>query len=445
MTKSQKYVRQLIGVSTIAITALAFAGCGASNPVPTESSTTATESGWVGAWSSAMYGPYPLGPLSALVPLPVPLYTSLFLNQEAREQSFRMVIHPTIGGERVRACLSNLLGDRPLEIVNANIAISLAGPAIRPGTAIPLSFEGQRTTTIPAGEKRCSDGADLVYSYGEDLAVSFYVPGPSGPMTWHPEAYAASFLGLPLTGDVTDSTVGLEFTQPERSWFFLSEVDVIRSDASQFAITAFGDSITDGSYGTPLLNHRYPDFLAQRIQASGIPAGVRNVGINGNAVTTIRNGGVYGESGVLRFQRDALTAGVKGVFVLLGTNDLGAGATAEDVYAGLVDLARQAHAARTCIVVSTILPRDDPSPVYNWDPVTEEPQRQALNQMLLASTEFDAVADVAKAMSLPLFPNLPNQVLFLEGLHPNSLGMLTLANAIPLEPLMPPPYGSCLR
>ena len=450
MTKSQKNIQQWVALAMV----IALTACGDSGLVTGEANGGSVPDGggasgigkrWIGAWSASMYGPYPIGPLTELLPLPVPTYTSLFTNNESNEQSFRMVIHPTIGGEQVRACLSNLLGDRPLEVVNASVALSIVGPAVNAASVVPLTFSGQRSTTIPQGQKRCSDQADFTYAVGDNVAVSFHVPGPSGPMTWHPEAFAASFISLPGSGDVTASSLGLEFTQPERSWFFLSDFDVIAPASGGFAITAFGDSITDGSYGTPLLNHRYPDFLAARLQAAGIPAGVRNVGINGNTVTTVRNGGGYGESGVLRFKRDALTSGVKSVFVLLGTNDLGADVTATDVYAGLVDLARQAHAANACIVVSTILPRNDPSLVYGWTPATNEPERQALNQMLLASTEFDAVADVGKAMENPLIPNQPIQLYFLEGLHPNSVGMQALANAIPLEPLLPPPFGTCRR
>ena len=90
---------------------------------------------------------------------------------------------------------------------------------------------------------------------------------------------------------------------------------------------------------------------------------------------------------------------LQSVFVLIGTNDLSSSKPAVEVYDGLVELAHQAHAAKLCIVVSTVLPRDDPPLPYDWNVLTEEPERQALNQMLLASTEFDAVADVATAMA----------------------------------------------
>ncbi|MGB1558260.1 MAG: hypothetical protein ACPHCJ_10795, partial [Oceanococcaceae bacterium] len=55
----------------------------------------------------------------------------------------------------------------------------------------------------------------------------------------------------------------------------------------------------------------------------------------------------------------------------------------------------------------------------------------------------DAVVDLAAAMANPLFPEQPNPVYFAEGLHPNSVGMQALAAAIPLDLVLPPPYGDC--
>ncbi|MES2684461.1 MAG: GDSL-type esterase/lipase family protein [Pseudomonadota bacterium] len=398
---------------------------------------------WIGAWATAMQGPYPIGTLTTAGVSPA----TPFLTNEVDDQSLRMVIHPTVGGERVRACFSNLLGDRPLEISAATVATSVGtGPAVMPGSAVALSFGGKPAVSVPKGEKRCSDGADFSFAFNDDIAVSFHVPGPSGPITWHSEAYSAQFVSAPGTGNVTTDETGSMFTLPARSFFYLSDFEVEAPASGGSTITAFGDSITDGSFGTPLLNHRYPDFLARRLDAAGIKAGVRNLGINGNRVLVAEDNPVDGPPGVRRFGYEGLEAGTKGVFVLLGTNDIGGdGASAEAVYAGYVELARQAHAAGACIVISTVLPRNDPPLPFGWDVAVDEPKRKALNAMLLASTEFDAVADVAAAMANPLLPDQPFQPYFVEGLHPNSVGMQVLANAIPLEPLLPPPVGRCTR
>ncbi len=107
-----------------------------------------------------------------------------------------------------------------------------------------------------------------------------------------------------------------------------------------------------------------------------------------------------------RFARDVLNrSNARAVFILLGTNDLSFPKTAGEIYDGLVTMARQAQAQGLCVMVSTILPRNDPPLPFGWDAATEEPERQRLNQMILASTEFDAVADLASSFNaLPLAP-----------------------------------------
>ncbi|MES2682132.1 MAG: GDSL-type esterase/lipase family protein [Pseudomonadota bacterium] len=435
--------------------AIGGAGCGDSGtPIPVGSLPAPTMPGtptvpvtvtpkenWIGAWATAIYGPYPEGALG-------PAYAPVFPTNVVDDQSLRMIIHPSIAGTRVRACFSNLLGAVPLDISRTSLSLSGDGltAAITAGGGVELRFGGMPSVSIPPGEKRCSDGADFRYAFGDSLAVSFHVPTFAGPISSHSEAFATQWVSAPGSGDVTADAMGAMYPLSARSFFFLSDFDVIAPAGGGTTISAFGDSITDGFVSTIGRNERYPDFLARRLQAAGIAAGVRNLGINGNTATDIKSGPMFGDAAVLRFGRDALAgAGVKSVFVLIGTNDLGSSALAVDVYAGLVELARQAHAAGVCIVVSTVLPRNDPPLPFGWDALTEEPQRAALNQMLLASTAFDAVADVATAMANPLLPDQPFQPYFVEGLHPNSVGMEVLAGAIPIEPLLPPPTGTCRR
>lgn len=430
MRHHRRAIGTLIGLAAL------LAGCGAStSDTP---SATSDSGNWVGSWATAVYGPYPAGPLTQPGAAP---YTAQSPDHQAEDQSFRMIVHPSLGGERVRACLSNALGDRPLHLTSLYIGEVVAGPTVSNQTA--LAFNGEPSVTVPVSAQVCSDAVDFALTAGTDVAVSFHVSGPSGPMTWHAEAFAVNYVSPPGVGDVAADPTGAALTQLERSWFFLSDLQVQTDEG--FAITTFGDSITDGAFSTPGLNHRYPDFLARRLQAAAIPAGVRNLGINSNTVTTVRDSGNAGPPGIQRFADDVLRAGTRSVFVLLGTNDLSAGVPATAVYDALVDLAAQAQAAGVCMVVSTILPRNDPPVPFGWDVDTDEPERRALNALLMDSTAFDAVADVASAMASPLDPNQPFQPYFVEGLHPNSLGMQALADAIPLAALLPPPYGDCDR
>ncbi len=431
---------------------LVLSACGGSEAV--DPAAARSEPGWVGAWSAAPYGPYPLGPLSSLLPvaLPVPLppIPSLLPGSQAVDQSFRMVVRPTLGGETLRVRLSNLVGDRPLHIGPVQVAQRLLGPAILPGSGRAVLFGGKAEVVIAPGAEAVSDAVDFPYAVGTDLAVSFHVVGESGPITWHAVSFALNYVGLPYRGDGIGDSMGLSFPQPTLGWFFLSGIDVLAPD-SPGAIVAIGDSITDGAYSVPETNTRWPDWFAARLRSAGIDMAVLNQGINSNTVTREAldpDSAYQGAPAVDRFGRDVLQrSGVRSVLIFEGTNDLSAGVAAEPIYAGIRSLADRARAAGLCVVVGTIPPRLDViPPLDNWKPATMEPQRRRLNELLRADGSFDGIADFETALALPGLPSLPNAALYFPDLlHPNSIGFAAMAQAIPLEALVPPPVGHCNR
>lgn len=402
---------------------------------------------WTGAWAAAPYGPYPSGPLSAL-PLPVdPLALttlSLFPDRQSHDQSFRMIVHPTIGGSRLRIRLSNLMGDRPLVFSTVQVARRLAGPALVPGTVTPVNFGGADRVEIAMGAEAISDAVPLAFARGDDLAISFHVAGDSGPLTWHAVSFSLNFVGPPGLDVTADPTGGAFAAQPTVGWFFVSGVDVPANEALGSIVT-LGDSITDGAYEVPETNTRWPDFLSQRLAAQGIVMGVLNQGINSNTVTAAAYSETWqGPPAELRFDRDVLQrSGVRSIVLFEGTNDLTAGIKADAIYAGLRGLVDRAHAAGLCVVLGTIMPRDDL--IFGWDRATMESERQALNAMIRA-TPVEGIADFDAAMGSRLDPTRPNPVYYSPDLlHPTSLGFSVMANAVPLEALVPPPAGTCAR
>ena len=448
-------IKRSVAVAIAMCAVLSVLGCGdsgiASNAVaPGGNLGGPADAGWFSAWGTAIYTTYPNGPLTMGG---ISVSTGVFVGNEAVNQSFRMVIRPSTGGIRVRVRFSNAFGTQPLVLENVVIAQRAAptGPAISANT--PLTFAGARSIRIPVGEEVVSDGADFSFAAGQDLAVSFHAPEATGPMSWHSEAFSLQYASLPNSGDVTGDTSGLSFININRGWFFLSGLDVQADPATLLpgratppTIVIFGDSITDGFGSAIELNARFPDLFAQRLQAAGITAGVVNMGINSNTVLSNDEPLTRGLPGVQRFAGDVLSrSNLRTVFILLGTNDLSQSKPAEAVYEGLRLLADQARTKGVCVVVSTILPRADPPVPFGWDIATEEPERQKLNAMILASPVFDATVDLSSVMANPLLPNLPFQPYFVEGLHPNPIGYQVLANGIPLEILLPPPMGTCGR
>ena len=88
------------------------------------------------------------------------------------------------------------------------------------------------------------------------------------------------------------------------------------------AVVTLGDSITDGHGATTNGNDRWPDRLAERLQATPATRGlsVLNQGIGGNKIITP----VAGPNALARFDRDVLSIpNVSHVVLLEGINDIG--------------------------------------------------------------------------------------------------------------------------
>src|SRR5690242_10764011 len=126
---------------------------------------------WVTAWSTAMHTPLPF---PGLPPPPV------FENQ-----TIRMVIRPTLGGERVRVEFSNVYGTTPLEIGSAHIAPLEHGSTISADSDHPLTFGGQLAVRIPPGAPILSDPVDMRVAAIAELAVSVYLPRKTPTSTVH--------------------------------------------------------------------------------------------------------------------------------------------------------------------------------------------------------------------------------------------------------------------
>ncbi|MFC4929752.1 SGNH/GDSL hydrolase family protein [Massilia sp. GCM10023247] len=390
---------------------------------------------WVGTWGTAPAGP--------------PLAADL---QTFNDQTLRLIVHTSIGGTQVRIRVSNELGTTPLRIGAARVARRGAGAEIAAGTDRVLTFSGQTSITIPAGAPVLSDPVNLDVPALSDLAVSLYLPGQVQATTIHGSAFQTNYVSLP--GDFTGAAT-LPTQRTITSWPFLTEVDV--SSPGGGAIVALGDSITDGAVTTIDANRRWPDLLALRLQTTrdqagntGLRAlnsrlGVVNRGIGGNRL--LRDPGtqpLFGRAALARFDRDVLaTAGVRYLIVLIGINDIGhpgsgsapasEAVTAQDLIAGYRQLIARAHAKGIPVYGATLTPFEGTVFPGYYTP-QKETVREAVNNWIRSSDEFDAVIDFDRAVRDPAHPTrmLPAYDSG-DHLHPNDLGMQAMANAIPLE------------
>jgi lysophospholipase L1-like esterase len=363
------------------------------------------------------------------------------------DQTVRQVVRVSAGGASVRVRLSNLYGSSSLHIAGATIGQSDGGASVRPGTTRPLRFGGRPAATIPAGGGLASDAVRLPIRPLEHLTVTLYLAQPTGPATFHELALATTYRA---PGDQRLDAGGEAFTDTSHSWYYLAGIDVA-GDATGAGrpggtVVTFGDSITDGAISTPGTDNRYPDELAERLVAAGLPLGVANVGINGNKLLT--DSTCYGERGVTRFRRDVLgQPNVRTAIVLAGINDIihplgGVDAdcetpppvTAEQIIEGHRAMIGAAHARGVRVVGATLLPFKG-NPLYNESTAAI---RTEVNDWIRTSGEYDAVIDLARALADPTdAETLRPEYASFDNLHPNDAGMAAIAQAIDPASLTP--------
>jgi hypothetical protein len=122
-------------------------------------------------------------------------------NSGFANQTVRHITHVSTAGNRLRLRLSNAYGTGPLNIGAAHVALQSSGASIVTGSDRPLTFNGYRSITIPAGALVLSDPVDFDVPAFADLAVSVYFPGTTGPITWHQLGAQTTYISTP--GDFT--------------------------------------------------------------------------------------------------------------------------------------------------------------------------------------------------------------------------------------------------
>ncbi|MCW3817848.1 SGNH/GDSL hydrolase family protein [Micromonospora sp. DR5-3] len=352
------------------------------------------------------------------------------------DQTLRMIVHTSIGGERVRIRLSNTFGAAPVLLDGAFVGLLGSGASIS-GRNVRLTFGGSPGVTLPEGGDVVSDPADLTVPALADLAVSLYLPRDTGPPTGHADFGNAHQTSYIASGDHAAAAAGTAFTGQTRAWFFLSGVSVPSRRAA--AVVTLGDSITDGTGSSTDTNSRYPDALARRLAARPQPLrlGVGNAGIGGNEL--LRTSACCGASPsvLARLDRDVLAQdGVRSVILLAGINDIGGDhhADAASLIAGVQQVATQLRAHGIRVLGGTITPSYGRPGPYGTQQT--EDVRQQVNAWVRTADAFDAVVDFDQALRDPEDPRrLRAGYDSGDHLHPSDAGYQAMAEAVPLDQL----------
>ncbi len=381
---------------------------------------------WVASWSAA-----PHAPLGTEGPFAAASYDNVTLSQ---------ILRVSQGGERLRVRLSNRYGPAPLAIGAARIVRIDDGGKEIDGTSRTLSFGGDPGAVIPRGAPFASDTVQLAVPSLSRLKVEFYLPNATGACTCHLTGQDELAVSPP------GNFVGKPFTPVSKAGFraFLSVIEVDSSKALG-TIVAYGDSITDGVGSTAGANHRWPDILADRLQAAGKHWAVANAAISGNRILSPG----MGESALARFDEDVLSLpNVKYMIVFEGVNDIGnrfgkrgpnqpnipgldqPEITAEQMIAGYKQLIERAHAKGIKVIGAPIGPYKGAS---YWSEEGEA-ARQKINDWIVKGGAFDGVTRIDTAFADPADPRQMREGYHAgDHLHGSDAGLKAVGDSIDLS------------
>nr|WP_239027497.1 SGNH/GDSL hydrolase family protein [Ramlibacter algicola] len=351
-----------------------------------------------------------------------------------RNVTMRQFLRVSLGGDRVRVVVSNEYGDAPLKVgaVHVGLASSARG--------LGATFQGAREVIVAAGATAVSDPIALPVAAGARLQIDVYLPQRSQLAGFHWDARDETLM---LHGNAAGRP-SRDGAEKFAARAFLSAV-LVESAQEPVTVVALGDSITDGNGSSPGADHRWPDFLARRLERRGVA--VLNAGISGNRL--LRAG--MGDSALARLDRDVLQhAGVRALIVMIGTNDIGwpGGPFAPDerppnaaeITAGLHQLAERARVRGVRVVAGTLPPFEDAlkgTPLEGHSSPQKESVRQAVNDWIRHSGAFDAVVDFDRLLRDPSRPTrLRAEFDSGDHLHPGDAGYRAMADAVDLDDLL---------
>lgn len=336
-------------------------------------------------------------------------------------------------GSRLVLRLTNEANREPLAVGAVTVGVADSGVNARLGTLKKVTFSGQSSVTIGGGAAAVSDPVDLSVST-EAVSVSLFLPNDTQFALGQRGVQAVSV----ETRDATLSAV-IEGAKPSLARTPVSAI-LVAGGADSHTVVAFGDSITDGGISGTSDVRGWPGYLAQRlVKAPGrAHIAVANAGIAGNRILN----DVIGASALSRFDRDVLSLpNVSHVIVLEGINDIGfsrlpdnanpgPAVSSDALIAGYRQLIARAHQHGIKVIGGTLLPFQ--GAMYFSD--AGEQTRQAVNNWIRSSGEFDAVVDFDRALRDPAAPRkLAAAYDSGDHLHPSDAGCKAMAMAFTLS------------
>ena len=362
----------------------------------------------------------------------------------AKDITIRYPIRVPFDGAALRLTFDNFCGTEPVTINKTTLLTPPGSCGATPlgaggrGDFLPVTFGGERSVTIGAGEHVTSDPVAVGLKAGETVQVSFYLKDFT---LMRSVVFTCGKLsgGVYANGDMTE-TVDLdpETSRATKLNYFLSNVSVLTAPEKR-CIVCYGDSITAQDW---------PDDLQIRCQREGFgnTAIVRRAASGTRILReyTCLTYESYGLKGSRRFDREVPTDGADAVIIQQGINDIihpvGTEVnifrpmsdlpTVEELIGGLKTYIAQAREMGLKVYVGTLIPMGG----WRTDAPFRQEMRHAYNDFIRTTDLIDGCIDFDAALRDPARPDwfLPEYDSG-DHLHPSKKGYERMAAQVPEE------------
>lgn len=393
-----KVIKRILSVVMVVL--LAF---GTAAPIMTANpmEAAAADTGeWVAAWGTGM--------------TEASLDTISNLLTSSGDCTVRIVVRPTVSGNKVRFKLSNKFGDTSLTVNRMTVAKVSTGSSISTGTIKQVTYNNGRIhdMIIPAGQEVYTDAMNFTVKANEEIALSLYfskseigeMPNITTSGFSGGSAYVA--IGNKTHEEVINTSLG-PITLPSepigigtaKAVPLLSDVDVYSNESDPYSVVVVGDETVANN-----LN----GYLGRLVYAEGADGiGVIGKGVIGNCLIADAgavSGDIYGKSLLNRMWDDVVNVeNVRYAIVKIGVNDIVLGGyNTEEMIRGFETFIKRCHENDIKVIACSITPWKNAE--RNYFGINGEPQyvwREAdwktaedVNRWLASTDMLDGYVDL---------------------------------------------------
>ena len=363
----------------------------------------------------------------------------------AKNITIRYPIHVPFDGTALRLTFDNYCGTEPVTISKTTLLVRGETPSVTCGDSSlgegafwPVTFGGERSVTIGAGESVTCDPVAVGLHAGETVYVSFYLADFT---LMRSVVFTCGKLsgGLYANGDETETAdIDINTSRATKLNYFLSDVSILTAPENR-TIVCYGDSITAQDW---------PDDLQLRCQREGFSrTAIVRKAASGTRILreyTCLTYESYGLMGAHRFLHELPVAGADAVIIQQGINDIihpvgeevnvfrpmSDLPTVEQLIDGRKTSIAQAKEMGLKVYVGTLIPMGG----WRTDAPFRQEMRHAYNDFIRTTDLIDGCIDFDAALRDPARPDwfLPEYDSG-DHLHPSKKGYERMAAEVPEE------------